>query len=422
MPEFSRPRGTRDFGPDEMRVRRAVEKRMRQAIETCGYGEVATPTFEHSDLFIARSGPQILDQLYDFEDKGGRRLVLRPELTAPAMRFYVSDLRNHPKPLRIYYFGNCFRYERPQKGRYREFWQIGLEYIGKRTPMANAEVINAAISALEEAGLKDFDIRVGHVSLLGSILSHWGISKDDRELMILIDKKDQKAIMRNIGEGGAAERIVSLISGVYGHDEARGALEEVKESIPGIDENSVDELSSVLDMVQKGPGELWLDLSITRGLDYYDGIVFEIDAPSLGAEKQICGGGAYSLSGVLGKEVEGIGFGLGFDRIIVAMGEDVPVEISEAFVYLLPMGEQAERASFSIARSIRKGGVGCMMETSGRNFKRSLAQAVDTGCTHMVIVGDRELKDGVVALRDLRSRKQMELPFEDLGNIASYMK
>ncbi len=394
---------------------------MRKAIESYGYREIATPTFEHSDLFIARSGPQILNQLYDFEDKGGRRLVLRPELTAPVMRFFSSDLRNSPKPLRIYYYGNCFRYERPQKGRYREFWQMGLEYIGKRTAMANAEVIGAAISAIKGSGLENFEVRVGHVSILSSILSHWGIGKDNKDLMILIDKKDRDAISRTLGDGGASEKVSSLISRTFPPDEAEEALNEIKKSVPEMDNDAVRELKSVLDMLRTGPGKIRLDLSITRGLDYYDGVVFEIDAPSLGAEKQICGGGAYSLSEVLGKEVEGIGFGLGFDRIIVAMGEDVKVEDDPPSVYLLPMGEEAEKASFSIARTIRENGIGCIVETSGRNFKRSLSQAVESGCTHMIIVGDRELKEGVISVKDLRSKEQREYPLEKLSNIPSFL-
>jgi histidyl-tRNA synthetase len=112
--DLSRPRGTRDFTPSEMAKRRNVEARMREVFDRHGYGEIQTPTFEHADLFIARSGVQILDQIYDFRDKGDRHMALRPELTAPTMRFYASDLKNEAKPLRLYYFGNCFRYERPQ--------------------------------------------------------------------------------------------------------------------------------------------------------------------------------------------------------------------------------------------------------------------------------------------------------------------
>jgi histidyl-tRNA synthetase len=394
---------------------------MRRAIESYGYKEIATPTFEHSDLFIARSGPQILDQVYDFEDKGGRRLVLRPELTAPVMRFFASDLRNLPKPLRIYYFGNCFRYERPQKGRYREFWQMGLEYIGKRTAMANAEVIGAAISAIEGAGLGNFEVRIGHVSLLSSMLSHWGIGKDNKDLMILIDKKDREAISKTLGDDETSERVSSLISRTYGPEEAEEALSQLSSSIPDLDGNAIEELSTVLGILGDGQGKVMMDLSITRGLDYYDGVVFEIDTPSLGAEKQICGGGAYSLSEVLGKEVEGIGFGLGFDRIIVAMGNGVKIEDEAPFVYLLPMGAKAEKASFSIARTIRESGTGCMVETSGRNFKRSLSQAVESSCSHLIIVGDRELEKGVVSVKDLETKEQREYPISKLKEISSFL-
>jgi histidyl-tRNA synthetase len=326
MAEYIRPRGTRDFGPEEMKARRTIETNMRKAIESYGYNEIATPTFEHSDLFVARSGPQILDQIYNFKDKGGRDIVLRPELTAPVMRFYSSDLRNSPKPLRIYYFGNCFRYERPQKGRFREFWQLGLEYIGKRTPLANSEVINTAISSLETVGLDDFQVRIGHVALLTSILSEWGIDKNDKDLMIAIDKKNSEMIRKRLGDGERADLVAGLISNFYSLEDSKKALGELSKIIPSIDREAVDELVNVLEMVVNKKGEVLMDPSITRGLDYYDGVVFEIDAPVLGAEKQICGGGAYSLSEILGKEVEGIGFGLGFDRIVMAVADKIALK------------------------------------------------------------------------------------------------
>ncbi|MBW1933503.1 MAG: ATP phosphoribosyltransferase regulatory subunit, partial [Deltaproteobacteria bacterium] len=136
MAAVSKPRGTRDFAPDEMERRRAVEKRMRQVFESYGYREIATPTMEHMELFTMKSGEGIIDETYSFHDKSGRMLALRPELTAPTMRFYMEKMRMSPKPLKVYYFGNCFRYDRPQKGRYREFWQMGCELIGTDKPEA----------------------------------------------------------------------------------------------------------------------------------------------------------------------------------------------------------------------------------------------------------------------------------------------
>lgn len=414
MSEYIRPRGTRDFGPEEMKARRTIEANMRKAIESYGYSEIATPTFEHSDLFVARSGPQILDQIYNFKDKGGRDIVLRPELTAPVMRFYSSDLRNSPKPLRIYYFGNCFRYERPQKGRFREFWQLGLEYIGKRTPLANSEVINGAISALVAAGLKDFQVRIGHVSLLSSILSYWDIDKEDKDLMIAIDKKDEKAILSRLGDGELAVKVAELITKVRPISSSKEILEDLVSSIPSIDKDAVNELEEVLDLIINEQGKVLMDPSITRGLDYYDGVVFEIDAPNLGAEKQICGGGAYSLSEILGKEVEGIGFGLGFDRIVIAVGENIVMQDKESLYYLIPIGEKARSMAPKIAAEVRSRNSKCIIETTGKNFKKALNSALGIGATHLIIIGDDEIERNIVSLKNLFTEEQTEIRIEDL--------
>ncbi|MGA1873318.1 MAG: histidine--tRNA ligase [Thermoplasmatota archaeon] len=415
MADFTRPRGTRDFGPEEMRARREVEKRMREAIEAYGYEEISTPTFEHSDLFIARSGPQILDQIYDFKDKGGRDLVLRPELTAPVMRYYFSELRNSPKPLRIYYFGNCFRYERPQKGRYREFWQLGLEYIGTRSTLALSEVINASISALEAAGLEGFDVRVGHVALLSSILSEWSVDSSNRELMIAIDKKDRPRIVSILGGGEDAEKVAELVSSSCNIHEASRILQRMRDEVTGIDIGALEELSAVMDRIIPCRGNVKMDPSITRGLDYYDGIVFEIDAPTLGAEKQICGGGAYSLSDVFDGVVEGIGFGLGFDRILVALGKEVKETDGMVSAYLIPMGGKAGKEAPALASAIRSLGMKCFLETSDRPFKKALAAALNSGSRFLIVLGDNEIQKGTVTIKDLSTKKQVEVPRSDVG-------
>ncbi len=179
---IQRPRGTRDFSPDEMYRRRQVESIMRQTCKTFGYMEIGTPTFESLKLFTAKSGEGIVKQLYNFKDKGGRDIVLRPELTAPVMRFYVNELQGFSKPLKLFYFGNCFRYEEPQKGRFREFYQFGAEVIGGK---ADSEVIALAVKILKNAGLKNFILKIGHLGILRNILGNVPPS-----VMTIIDKKN----------------------------------------------------------------------------------------------------------------------------------------------------------------------------------------------------------------------------------------
>jgi histidyl-tRNA synthetase len=415
MPDFQRPRGTRDFTPDQMKIRRWAESRMRDTIRSRGYFEIATPTFENTELFVAKSGPQVMDQIYEFKDKGGRSLSLRPELTAPVMRFYHSDLRSLPKPLRISYFGNCFRYERPQKGRYREFWQMGIEFIGKRTPLALAEVVEAAISALKSVGLKDFIVRIGHVSILKSILKSQGVDADRDDLMVAIDKKDTDAIDSIITGSYYCDpsELIELVTSTYGQDGYNEILDRLGEDFSDIAIHT-SELSRVLELLEEMEVNILLDPSISRGLDYYDGLVFEIDSPNLGAEKQICGGGAYSLSSVFGTEVEGIGFGLGFDRILVALGDEGVKIPSRKKVYLIPIGDPAEKMAMEISSMIRSKGIICLTETSGRGFKKAINSAINQGCSHLLVLGDDEIERGVVSVKDLSSKNQIEISLEGI--------
>lgn len=421
MSSKRRPRGCRDFGPEEMAVRREIEKRMRDTIEGFGYREISTPTFEHAELFVARSGPQVLEQMYTFKDKGGRELALRPELTAPVMRFFASDLKNESKPLRIYYFGNCFRYERPQKGRFREFWQIGLEYIGNKTPLANAEVITAAVDTLKSIGLRDFQLRIGNVSILKSLISDYGIDPDkDRELMTSLDKKDVEAVSRYLREKGKKETgdLVDMLTTTLEIEEAKPFLDRISTESEKDISGEIEELKEIIETVEGICPEIYLDPSISRGLDYYDGPVFEIDASSLGAEKQICGGGAYSLSSSIGSGVEGIGFGLGFDRVIMALNKEVEIGdgSEKTTFYLLPMGDLARRSAIRISSLIRGAGFTCILGTSDRGFKKAIKYALSKGCTHLAILGDREIENETISIKDLATESQKEISLEELGN------
>ena len=170
--------------PDEMERRREIEARMRARARLYGFREIATPVFEELELFTIRSGEGIINEMYVFEDKGGRSLALRPELTAPALRMYVEEGRSLNKPVRWCYFSDCFRYERPQKGRYRQFWQFGAELIGADSAMGDAEVITLGYDLLRTAGVT-FVLRIGHLSFMRTLLAD--LADDDRQLALVVD-------------------------------------------------------------------------------------------------------------------------------------------------------------------------------------------------------------------------------------------
>ena len=218
---IQRPRGTRDFGPDEMEKRRYLEGMMRKEAATFGFREVATPIFEHTELFTTRSGPNIMDEMYVFQDKSGREISLRPELTAPVIRFFVNELTDQPRPLKMFYFGQCFRYERPQSGRYREFFQFGCELIGNPGPESDAEVIALAASIMRRIGLKEYNIRIGHIGVLRGLLSEAGVDQNKAaSILQKLDKKEYEEARARMTEAGLStekiERIIEVTSTVGG--------------------------------------------------------------------------------------------------------------------------------------------------------------------------------------------------------------
>ncbi|MEC7589592.1 MAG: ATP phosphoribosyltransferase regulatory subunit, partial [Candidatus Thermoplasmatota archaeon] len=208
-----RPRGTRDFTPKVMNRRLAFEQLLEDCARASGFNRVQTPIFESLELFTAKSGPGVIAQLYNFKDKGERQLTLRPELTAPVMRMIAEEMRNDTKPLRLSYYGQCYRYEEFKKGRYREFFQYGVELIGASGPLAEAEVIALAISMLDACGLKDWQIRIGHVGILKGALSGLGLSLDTPDggseppvasAMRFLDKGDDAGLANLLESNGIA--------------------------------------------------------------------------------------------------------------------------------------------------------------------------------------------------------------------------
>src|SRR3989442_2351127 len=193
------PRGTNDYGPEAMARRRAVEGIRRETAHRFGFREIATPTLESLDLFTTKSGPGIVKELYAFKDKGGRDVALRPEFTASIVRFYLSELRNLPKPIKVYTVGNVFRYEEPQKGRYREFTQFNAEIIGAPALQGDAEIIALAIDCLRAVGVRDIQVRIGHIGLLRTFLKL--PPEDQGKVLHWLDKRNLPALNQEVKPG-----------------------------------------------------------------------------------------------------------------------------------------------------------------------------------------------------------------------------
>ncbi len=407
------PRGTRDFLPDEMEKRRFYENELRHVAKTFGFREVETPIFEDAELFILRSGPNVLKELYAFKDKGDREIALRPEMTAPAIRMFVNNMSNDPKPIKIFYFGQCFRYERPQSGRYREFFQFGAELIGSATPETDAEVISMAASMIKALGLNEYKIRIGHIGVLRQRIADIGVPKErTAEVLQKLDKKlyeEARPLLEEMGVSSAD------IDGVFELTETVGGI-DVLDRVPG---DAGDYLRQVVGYLSAmGVNDIEIDLGVVRGLDYYTGMVFEAEAPSLGAEKQICGGGSYTLSELFGGEkVFSTGFAIGFDRILLAMEKEGKVyEPKGVDAYVLAVSEDMKLKAAEVVANLRSSGVSSDIDIMGRKMGKALKYASAIRARYAVIVGAKEMEEGSVTLRDMSTGEQKLVKVEDLAS------
>jgi histidyl-tRNA synthetase len=389
-----------------MAKRRYVENRMREVAERWGYGEIKTPTFEHIELFTIKSGEAILGEIYNFRDKGDREIALRPELTAPVVRMYVEELQRSAKPLKFYYFDNCFRYERPQKGRFREFFQFGIEIIGSPKPEADAEVIALAVEMLNSVGVKG-DLHVGHLGIVRSLLKDI-LPEHQSKIMRLVDKKDDKGLEDFLDEMKAPDDIRSRLFRLIG---LRGinAVPEARELVGDI--GAITQFEALLSLLDVYGLEYQVDLGIARGLDYYTGMVFEIYCEGLGAQNQVCGGGSYRLAQLFGGEdTPSTGYAIGFDRVM----EICEAKPKGAKRIVVACFEDTRKEAIAIANKLRKY-VSTYVDVMGRRFKDQISYANTIGASHVVIVGKNELDLGKVALKDMRTGEQALVTVEEVA-------
>jgi histidyl-tRNA synthetase len=404
---LQKPRGTRDFLPDEMEARRTIEWRMREIARRWGYREVCTPEFEDLELFTMRSGEGIIEEMYVFEDKGGRKIALRPEITAAVIRMYINEAKVAPKPLRWCYFADCFRYERPQKGRYRQFWQFGVELIGADSAIADAETIMLAADMLNATGVS-YDLKVGHLSFMKNLLKDLD-PQVQRRVMAHLDKKDFDGLRGTLESIGKADLGTSLVSLVECRE-----LDDAFEIAGSIPEK--DRIKQTNDYLDTAGVKYSLNFGIARGLDYYTGMVFEGFAQNLGAENQILGGGAYRLAHLFGgDDVGSCGFAIGFDRVMVSLGE-IPKKKDLAIV---STGEGRLHA-LRVAGVFRNSGIRTEMDLTDRGLGAQLAHASKTA-DFAIVIGQREAAVGNVTLKNLQSGEQKTLdPQSAVAEVASH--
>ncbi|ASJ01768.1 histidine--tRNA ligase [Thermococcus profundus] len=417
-------KGTRDLLPEEMAKRRWVFERIREVFERYNFHEVLTPTFEYTKLFQLRSGEEVVEQLYAFDDKGGRNLSLRPDMTSSVARLYVNQFQNAPKPIKWYYMANMFRYEEPQSGRYREFWQAGVELLGSDKVEADAEVIALFVESYLAVGLEDFTVNIGDRVLLDEFARMLGV-EDDVGLMRLIDKKDKMSREDFIGalkEFGlndeGVEKVLSLIEikGIPG--EVLPKAEELFTSGEAKDE--IARLYELVDLLDAYGVSKWvrIDLGIARGFDYYTSIVFEAIAPNDLGIGSIGGGGRYdNLIEVFGgKPTPATGFAIGIERLIPILERKglLPEVKLRPDVYVIPIGgdREVKKAAIEIVQGLREAMVGADIELTGRKLRKALDYAGRLGVPYVVLIGKKDLEAGRITLRDMKTGEQRNIEKE----------
>ncbi len=440
------PRGCRDFTPEQMEKRRYLENVLREEARRFNFREIMMPTFEHSELFIKKSGEDILRQLYIFQDKGGRSLALRPELTAQAIRFYAQSLQFEAKPQKLFYFGNCFRYERPQKGRYREFWQFGAEIIGTKSPEAAVELLSLAVSMYQRMGLKDYILKVGNVGVLRSIFDLFGLNDEEKKkAFTLLDKdnfqgfeeflsgqdfQEPEGFYELLSQQWRAEQVLvfkdkieALVNSIKSNRSKTSITSE--EKIPGPErltllEKQVKDFCHMLELLAGFCPNFSVDLSVARGLDYYTNMVFEIEVPTLGAESQVCGGGEYSLDSVFEIDSKGcLGFAMGFDRTLLALeAEEKDFPKQAPTVYIIPFPETMS-FSLKVLKELRETGISVDIELTGRGLSKAMKHANKQGARYTMVLGEREREqekeEGLLPLKDMKAKTQHTVPRNKLA-------
>lgn len=404
------PKGTKDMMPEEAHKWKYIEEEFANICELYGFHEIRTPIFEHTELFqrgVGDSTDIVQKEMYSFQDFGHRDITLKPEGTSPVVRAFVEHkLFAGSQPNKFYYSTPCFRYEKPQAGRLRQFHQFGIETFGSSDMMADAEIICLAQDFLKKMGITDIELRINSVGCPDCRKKHrealrkflepkydklCDTCKDryDRNPMRILDCKSP--ICQELVKG--APMMIDYLC-----DDCHNAFEELK--------GNLDALGV----------EYTVDPGIVRGLDYYTKTAFEFVTSTIGAQGTVCGGGRYDhlVEEIGGPETPGVGFGLGKERLLLTMeacGTKIP-EPKETDVFIAVMGDEARKAGLKLMHEMRDEGIKVQMDIMGRNIKNQFKYANRIKAAKTIVIGADELAGNRFAIKDMETGNQIEVPME----------
>jgi len=414
--EFRSIKGTYDILPNDADSWQRVETCVREFITRAGYSEIRTPAFEKTELFTRSVGEDsdvVSKEMYSWTDQGGTDITLKPEYTASVIRSYIQHNLGAKSPLtKLYYLDNLFRRERPQKGRYRQFRQYGIEAIGSPHPEQDAEVITIAYELLVELGIKDITLKLNSIGSSECRNEYRQALKDF--LQPHLDKLSETSRKRfdsnpmRILDTKIDFEIVLLQD-----------APTITSFLTLDDANHFDEVQIYLEALDV---PFTLDTALVRGLDYYNRTTFEIISSKLGAQDALCGGGRYDkLAETLGgKQIPAVGFAAGFERILIAMDEvDTDQKIQADKIYLIGLGDAVRPTMLKILGEARKAGLIMEFDSLRRSIKSQMREANKIGASLAIIIGDKELKDKSVQIKDLKNGQQKLILID---SIISYIK
>ena len=414
--EFRSIKGTYDILPNDADSWQRVETCVREFITRAGYSEIRTPAFEKTELFTRSVGEDsdvVSKEMYSWTDQGGTDITLKPEYTASVIRSYIQHNLGAKSPLtKLYYLDNLFRRERPQKGRYRQFRQYGIEAIGSPHPEQDAEVITIAYELLVELGIKDITLKLNSIGSSECRNEYRQALKDF--LQPHLDKLSETSRKRfdsnpmRILDTKIDFEIVLLQD-----------APTITSFLTLDDANHFDEVQIYLEALDV---PFTLDTTLVRGLDYYNRTTFEIISSKLGAQDALCGGGRYDkLAETLGgKQIPAVGFAAGLERILIAMDEvDTDQKIQADKIYLIGLGDAVRPTMLKILGEARKAGLIMEFDSLRRSIKSQMREANKIGASLAIIIGDKELKDKSVQIKDLKNGQQESIPID---SIISYIK
>ena len=399
MSKFQAPKGVSEYFPPNSASFEYVRDKLLKSAKLAGYELIELPVFEDTEVFtrgVGESTDVVSKEMYTFEDRGGRSITLRPEGTAGVMRAVIEhNLDRGQLPVKLFYTGPFFRAERPQAGRYRQFYQVGIEAIGYNDPTIDVEVIAVADSAFKALGLKQYKLNITSLGDAKSRDSH----RTDLVKFISTLKLDEATIER--------AKINPLRLFDDKRDEIKSAMAKAPILLDYLSSESAEHFEEVKRLLSEINIDYVINPRMVRGLDYYTGTTFEFDHQLLGAQSGIGGGGRYDglMSSLGGSDVSGIGFGLGVDRILMACQAEncLPASINQLDLFIVPITEKGKSLGFKLISELRTAGIGCDMAYGDRGLKGGMKAADKSQALYALVLGDDEVVSGKCELKLMSS-------------------